>query len=176
MMSFDAGNTQLVLIDWQQRLFGAMPEGIRDQALKNAENLVFLAESLGMPVLLSEQYPTGLGPTLPGLAQGAVVEKMTFSAVEEPRFVDGLCRPRVLVSGMETHICVALTVAGLRARGVEVGVVADACLSRRKGDWERGLEFCRRAGAEVFSSETILFGMIGRAGTPLFKEISRRIR
>lgn len=176
MMSVDAGSTQLLLIDWQQRLFGAMPEGVRDQALKSTDNLVFLAEALGMPVLRSEQYPTGLGPTLPNLAKGPVAEKMTFSAVEEPTFVEGLCRPQVLVAGMETHICVALTVAGLRARGLEVGVVADACLSRRKGDWERGLEFCRRAGAEIFSSETILFGMIGRAGTPLFKEISRRIR
>lgn len=167
---------QLLLIDWQHRLFPAMPEGIRDQALKNAENLLFLAESLGMLVLASEQYPQGLGATLPALARPDAVEKLSFSAVQEPKFAERLVGPRVIVSGMETHICVALTVADLRARGLEVLVAADACLSRRKGDWERGLEFCRTAGAQILSTETILFGAIGRAGTPLFKEISRRIR
>lgn len=170
-----AEQCQLLLIDWQQRLFEAMPEEVRAQSLKAAENLAFLADSMGIPVLRTEQYPKGLGPTLPSLA-GPCVEKMSFSAMGEPAFIENLSRPHLVVSGMETHICVALTVLDLRERGMHVTVVADACLSRRKSDWKRGLELCRSAGATVISSETFLFGTIGKAGTPLFKEISRRIR
>ena len=110
------------------------------------------------------------------LAVPGAIEKMTFSAMQEPQFAEKVQKPMILVSGMETHICVALTVQDLRRRGFETAVVADACLSRRKGDWERGLEWARKEGAYILSTETVLFGMIQRAGTPLFKEISRRIR
>ncbi|HND28901.1 MAG TPA: isochorismatase family protein [Myxococcota bacterium] len=175
-MVFAAEQMQLLLIDWQERLFPAMEERRREAALRAAENLLFLADSLQMPVLVSEQYPRGLGHTLPTLARPDAVEKLTFSAMGTPAFAERVSRPTLLVCGMETHICVTLTVQALRERGLEVVVVADACLSRREEDHQRGLEFMRSLGAHILSSETVLFGTIGQAGTPLFKEISRRIR
>ncbi len=193
---------QLLLIDAQERLFPAMPEGVRDQARRNWESLLFLADALGVPVLISEQYPQGLGPTLPGLLPEAgaagtspvILPKSTFSVMRDgalarqiaDRISDG--RRHVLIAGMETHICVALTALDLlpgaaggaegagSGAGCAVSLIADGCLSRRKADWRRGLELCRGAGAQILSAETVLFGMLGRAGGPLFKEISRRIR
>ena len=192
---------QLLLIDAQERLFPAMPEGVREQVRRNWENLLFLAEALGVPVLISEQYPQGLGPTLPGLLPAtagapasAVLPKTTFSLMQDGalarRVADHISdgRRHVLIAGMETHICVALTALDLlpgrpgssgaldSGAGCAVSLIADGCLSRRKADWQRGLELCRDAGAQILSTETVLFGMLGRAGGPLFKEISRRIR
>lgn len=174
-------SAQLVVIDFQEKLFGVMHAESRERTLKNAENLLFLADAMEVPVVVTEQYPQGLGPTVPSLRRSGTIDKMTFSAMGESRFLDHLrpitdARPDLLVFGMETHICVALTVLDLRAKGYNVGVIADACLSRRPEDWQRGLALMERAGASIFSTETILFSLLEKAGTPLFKEISRRIR
>lgn len=152
-----------------------MPEQPLAGALRAAENLRFLFESLELPVVTTEQYPRGLGPTVESL-RGPALPKMTFSALRDPAIASALDRPTVVICGMETHICVALTVLDLRARGTAVVVVPDACVSRRKADWRRALALMEQAGAHVAPSETVLFGLLERAGTPLFKEISRRIR
>lgn len=186
-MRFEAGNTALLVIDMQEKLFSAMPENSRGGALKAAENLCFLARELGMPTLFTEQYAKGLGPTLPGLSgeAGQIFAKMHFSAMLEPGFAErlgGLCQetgqgqPHILVCGQETHICVAMTVQGLLAQGFRVTVLHDACLSRRDEDKRYGLDWMAGLGASVLPSETVLFGLIEKAGTPIFKEISRRIR
>lgn len=177
-MRIERARLQVLVIDFQERLFAAMPEGTRGAALRSVENLVFLSEELGIPVTVTEQYPKGLGPTVPSLAAASRVPfvKTAFSALQEPGFDAHLVGSQVLVAGMETHVCVALTVADLRARGFEVGVVADGCLSRRAEDRELGLALARGAGASVLPVETVLFGLLERAGSPLFKEISRRIR
>ncbi len=177
-MRIERARLQVLVIDFQERLFAAMPEASRTLALRSAENLVFLAEELGVPVTITEQYPRGLGPTVPSLRSDRRVpfEKTAFSALQEPGFEPSLVGSQVLVLGMETHVCVALTVADLRARGIEVGVVADGCVSRRAEDRQLGLDLAREAGAAVLPVETVLFSLLERAGTPLFKEISRRIR
>jgi nicotinamidase-related amidase len=77
---------------------------------------------------------------------------------------------------METHICVAHTALGLRAAGHDVWVIPDACVSRRKEDWETGLSWMASEGVRVVPCESVLFGLVGSAGGPIFKEISRRIR
>lgn len=175
-MRLPAAQSQLVVIDFQERLFAAMPEDHRQHARKAAENLVWLAGELGMPVLVTEQYPQGLGHTLSSIAAGPALEKLTFSAMGEPGSATRIERPQLIVCGMETHICVALTVRDLRQQGVSVVVVPDACLSRRTADWRHGLDWMRQMGAEVVPHETVMFGLLGRAGTPAFKEASRRIR
>lgn len=177
-MRIERARLQVLVIDFQERLYGAMPEGDREAALRAVENLVFLADELGVPVTLTEQYPRGLGPTVPTLQNPGrpAFEKTAFSALQEPGFTDRGVGGQVLVVGMETHVCVALTVQDLRAQGVEVGVVADGCLSRRPADRSLGLELARAAGAAVLPVETVLFALLERAGSPLFKEISRRIR
>lgn len=179
----DPARTALLLIDWQERLITAMPEEHREAARARAQNLRWIAGELGLPALASEQYPRGLGPTLHDLAVERTIEKLCFSAVQEPRFAEALREalpgdgPRsVLVSGMETHICVAQTCRDLVEAGYEVWLVGDACLSRRKLDWRLGLSRVAADGGLVVTAEAALFELAGRAGTPLFKELSRRIR
>lgn len=182
----DPTRTGLLLIDWQERLFTAMPEDRREDARRRAGDLRWLAGELGLPVLASEQYPRGLGPTLADLATPDPIEKLSFSAWEEPVFAARLAErlplrageapPSLLVSGMETHICVAQTCRDLVAVGYRVWLVADAALSRRELDWRLAIERIRDEGASVVTSEAAMFELIGLAGTPLFKEVSRRIR
>lgn len=176
-MSIDPSSSQLLVVDFQERLFAAMPEATRASASKAGDNLIFTARELGVPVTFTEQYPQGLGPTLPEFGASDPFVKLAFAATDEPGFDARLpARRHVVVFGMETHICVAHTVAGLRARGLAVTVVYDACVSRRAADADAGLAWMRADGALILPSETVLFGWLGRAEGPLFKAVSRRIR
>ncbi len=179
---FDAAQTELLVIDFQEKLFAAMPEGHadgeRDRAVTAVNNLLYLAGELWLPITVTEQYPRGIGPTIPALIMpptAVCVEKLAFSAEREVG-IHPRSRPEVLIVGMEAHICVALTAMDLLAKGNRVIIVADGCLSRHAVDRDRGLALCARSGAVIVSSETVLFGLIQRAGTPLFKEVSRRIK
>ncbi len=174
---FDPAQHQLVVIDFQERLFGAMPEAQRARALKATDNLLYLARALEMPVVFTEQYPQGLGPSVPALGAVDPFVKTAFAATDEEGFFPRLADRRVVIlTGMETHICVAHSAVGLLAAGYQVIVAADACVSRHDADWHHGLAWTKEAGATVLPSESILFGLLGRAGGPLFKEVSRRIR
>jgi len=167
------------VIDWQERLFPAMPQAHRDRALARASDLVWLARSLDMPVIASEQYPKGLGSTLDRLGIDEAVSKTTFSALKEPKFAACLtqnARHQIILTGMEAHICVAQTACDLLRAGHEVWVVADAVLSRRTLDWSLGIERMRNAGAVIVTAEAAMFELLGQAGGPIFKELSRRIR
>ena len=169
----------LVQIDWQERLFVAMPEGIAQQALRRASDLLWLAGELDMAVVTTEQYPKGLGPTLPDLRRPDPIEKLSFSAWRADDFARRLLDVRctqVVITGMETHVCVAQTARDLMIEGFDVFVVADACLSRRKLDWRTGLQRMRDTGVLVTTAEAVMFELIGAAGTPLFKEVSRRVK
>ena len=175
----DASQTALLLIDWQERLFGAMPEAHRDVAAKRAADVRWLAGELGVPVVTSEQDPRGLGPTLPVMQIDDAIDKSCFSALACAPFaaaVRATDRRRVLVTGMETHICVAQTCADLLDEGYAVDVIGDACLSRRTLDWRLGLQRMGTDGARLMTTEAVMFELIGAAGTPLFKEVSRRIK
>jgi nicotinamidase-related amidase len=172
-------NSALLLVDWQEKLYGVMSESHREPALKAALNLKWLADCTQMPVLASEQYPKGLGPTVLSLRSEPTVEKVTFSAMATEAFaakVGELGREHVIVTGMETHICVAQTCRDLVDAGHTVWLVADACLSRRSLDWELGVERIRADGARVVTSEAILFDLIGTAASPHFRDLSKRIR
>ncbi len=165
----------LLVIDFQERLFSVMPEP-REAAVRAIENLLFVADGLGMPVLATEQYAKGLGPTVERVRRSDPFEKMAFSAMREPGFEARLHRKQVVVVGMEAHICVAHTVADLRAAGRDVVVVADGCLSRREADKQLGLALCDKAGAWVAPVETVLLGLLGTAAHPLFRDVSKRIK
>ena len=172
-------STALLVIDWQERLFPAMPESTRDDALARAGHLVWMAGELGMPVVATEQYPRGLGRTLAALPVAEPIEKLTFSAWDAEGYrerIAALGRRNMVVVGMETHICVALTCRDLVAAGYDVWLVADACLSRRKLDHDLGVERIRGDGARVVTAEAALFELADTAGTPLFKLLSARLR
>lgn len=181
----------LLVIDVQERLALAMPPEVRDRLERNVVVLVEAARRFAIPVMVTEQYPKGLGRTVPLVAAaldaeggGAVhrFDKLEFSACNDAAFAPlaaGLAaagRDQWVVTGMECHVCVWQTVRGLRGRGAAVHVVADAVSSRTKANWRLGLELARRAGAEVTSTETVVFDLLGRAGTDDFKVLSKLIK
>lgn len=134
------------------------------------------ARILGVPALVSEQYPKGLGHTAPevGLDGETVIEKTVFSAVKAEGFhLRG--RDQAIVCGIETHVCVHQTVHDLLQRGVEVHVPVEAVGSRHSLDYERGLQRIDRDGGVLSTVETVLFELLGRADTPEFKPIQKLI-
>jgi nicotinamidase-related amidase len=163
----------LVVVDVQ--------EGFRSYASFEAvaagcAKLVGGARVLEVPLIVSEQYPRGLGHTAPEVEVGDEprIEKTVFSAARADGF-DLAGRSQAIVCGIETHVCVSQTVHDLLERGVEVHVPADAVGSRHRLDWERGLERLQRAGAVVTTVESVLFELLERAGTPEFKAVQKLV-
>ncbi len=177
----DKNNAALLIIDIQERLAAVMDK--KEQVVRNTLHLVELAKMQNIPVVVTEQYPKGLGRTLPeitaALPSYLPIEKMTFNCCGESPFneqIKGLGRKKFIVTGMETHICVLQTILGLLEAGYDVHLVADAVCSRTKANWRSGLELVRDAGAAITNTETVLFQLLGIAGTPEFKAISNRIK
>ncbi|MEJ2183296.1 MAG: hydrolase [Nitrospirota bacterium] len=171
----------LVLVDVQEKLASAMP--VRAEVTRNCLRLLQAAGVLGIPVLVTEQYPGGLGPTVPELREAvpgySPIEKLCFGCAEEPAFREALTRTgreKVVLTGMETHVCVWQTGLGLLRDGYGVHLVSDAVCSRTKENWRLGLALARDAGAVVSSTETVLFQLMERAGTEEFKAISKLIK
>jgi nicotinamidase-related amidase len=176
-----ADDAVLVIVDIQERLVSAMPA--KETVMMNTLHLIELAKLLTLPVLLSEQYPKGLGRTIPEIQEALSacqpIEKMAFSCGQEPRFLtalEGLKRRTILLTGMETHVCVLQTALDLMHAGYTVHLVRDAVCSRSEQNWQAGLEFMRDAGAVITCTETVLFQLLKVAGTDAFKAISRRIK
>jgi nicotinamidase-related amidase len=169
----------LLVVDIQDRLAPAMPAPVLDHVIRNTSILVEAAKRLGLPVVVSQQYPKGLGQTIEPLAKllpdGAHrFDKVDFSAASHIPLLAG--RDQWIVTGMETHICVYQTARGLVDRGWQPHVAIDACCSRTKLNWEIGRELMTRAGAVVSSTETVVFDLLGCAGTEDFKALSRAIK
>lgn len=182
-LRLDREDTAVLLVDFQERLHAAMDPEAGRKAASNARILLEGARALEVPVVLTEQYPRGLGPTLPDLL-GALpgtrpVEKIEFSCLRNDaarQALEAIGRRKVLVAGMETHICVYQTVLDLAEHGFTPHVLADACLSRTEANHERGLALAEEAGAVVSSVETALFQLLGRASGEAFKTISKLVR
>ena len=174
-------HTALILIDWQERLQAAMPD-CRQQNQLNAEHLLWFAGQCSMPVIVTEQYPKGLGPTVEPLRvllpeSAVVIEKRDFSAASHVN--DRLAElnvHNVVLIGMETHICVTQTAVDFIKQDHNVWLPVDAVLSRRKLDWRFGLRLMEREGAHLTTTEALIFSWLGRAEGELFKAFSRRIR
>lgn len=168
----------LLLIDLQERLSPAIHEGA--QVLDNALWLTRVAQRLAVPVICTEQYPQGLGPTLPALRtllpETAMVEKIHFSAVPEGGIfaAPGGDRAQFVVTGTETHVCVQQTVLDLLAAGRQVFVVNEAVGSRRPRDKELALQRMQQNGAEIVSREMVAFEWLEKANTPLFRDVLKR--
>ncbi len=174
-------NTILLIVDIQDRLAAVMKE--RDKVVKNNLHLIELAKMIDVPVMVTEQYPKGLGMTVHEIREALPVyhpiEKMTFDCCGQPSFPEALKKQRrshVVLTGMETHVCVLQTCIGLLKDGLTVHVVQDAICSRTKENWKTGIEFMRDAGAVVTCTETVMFQLLKVAGTEEFKKISKRIK
>jgi isochorismate hydrolase len=170
-----------VIIDIQERLANAMSD--REKVVQNCLHLIEASKILEIPILLNEQYPKGLGPTVPeirdSLQSYQPLEKVTFSCCNGENFIKHLRetgRKKVIVSGMETHVCVLQTCLDLIRSGYIVHIAGDAICSRTIENYRAGIEFMRDAGAVITCTETILFQLLEKAGTEEFKVISRRIK
>lgn len=177
-MLIRAGDSCLVVIDMQERLVPAMQAPAR--TIRNARVLVTAAAELGVPVLMTEQYPKGLGHTVPELARAgeaanaAILPKMHFSCMEDAGFAKAFRatgRKQAVVAGMEAHICVVQTAASLMSEGVEVFVVTDATSSRTLESEKACLDRLQALGAGIVTTEMVVFEWLGQAGTPAFKTL-----
>jgi nicotinamidase-related amidase len=173
----DRERAALVVIDLQEGFRKAIPPF--DQIARAAGTLVEGAKVVGIPIVVTEQYPKGLGHTVPEVADHLPagtepIDKVCFSALEADRF-DLQGADQALVCGGETHVCVNQTVLDLLARGIDVHVAEDAVGSRSKQNWRLGLNKVECAGATLTSVETALFELVRRAGTDDFKQVQKLI-
>ena len=181
-LTSDRNASQLVLVDLQEKLCGAMPPAELASVLKNCGILLQAARLLDIPAIVTEQYPKGLGPThaelLPWADHAARVGKTCFSCADEPAFRNKLNgdRPQIVLAGMESHICVLQTALQLRALGKQPFVVEDAVLSRNPVNKANALARLRQAGIIVSNTESVVFEWLKVAEGDAFKQISRLIR
>lgn len=183
-LKLDRGRAAFLLVDLQEKLAKAMPPDGLARVERNVLALVEGAKALGVPLLVTEQYPQGIGATLPAiraaLPEGVTpIEKVEFSCLSSPAVADALARlgrRQIVVAGMEAHICVYQTARDLAAAGYQVFVPYDAVLSRVDDNRRVGLDLAARAGAVPTTTESVLFDLLGRAGTPEFKAVSRLVR
>lgn len=180
-MLADQGLSQLVMIDVQEKLAAVMPPDELNHLIQQAEVLLQAAKLLEVPVLITEQYPKGLGNTLPvlkALCDAKPIEKQAFSCVQVPQFSRQLVgdRPQIILMGMETHICVLQTALDLIARGKQVMVVEDAVISRNPSNKRNALARMQAAGCVVTNTESVVFEWLRVAQGDTFKAISKLIR
>jgi nicotinamidase-related amidase len=171
----------LVIVDIQERLAVAMKK--REKVTGNVLHLIEAAKLMDLPIVVTEQYPKGLGPTTEEV-RGALpsyipVEKISFSCCGEPAFLDAIKatgKKKLILTGMETHVCVLQTCLDLLKNGYDVHLAADAVCSRYKDNYLMGIQFMRDAGAVITSTETVLFQLLQKAGTDEFKTISNLVK
>lgn len=180
-MLIEAGRSCLLVVDVQDKL--APTVDACQRVLANLAILIKAAQRLGVPTLVSEQYPKGLGGTVDEIAAlvGAqdVMDKVHFSCLGDDalaRRLRGLDRSQVVVAGLEAHICVLQTALELIAEGRTVFVVADATSSRTPANHRAALDRLGAAGAGIVTTEMVVFEWLGRAGTPEFKELLEKIK
>jgi nicotinamidase-related amidase len=176
-MRLDRERAALVVIDVQE---GFRPViGHFEELARQVAILVQGARVLGIPLVVTEQYPRGLGATVPEVAEHLDgverLPKTVFSAVEADGFDLG-GRDQALVCGIESHICVMQSTLALLEQGLDVEVAADAVSSRTAQNKAIGLERMRMGGAGITSVETALFELLGRAGTDEFKQIQGLVK
>jgi nicotinamidase-related amidase len=176
---------QLILIDAQERLCKVMPPDCLEQALHNMGRLAQTAQTLEIPIIVTEQYPKGLGDTrlevAAHLPEGLLrVTKTSFSCCSADGFETQLHkreeRPQVVLAGIEAHICILQTAAGLQHWGYQVFVVADATCSRSPEYKHNALARLQEGGVNVTNTESVAFEWVGDAGHPRFKEIARMFK
>ncbi len=173
------GDTALLIVDVQEKLMPLIHGHIR--ITWNLRRLLDGAEALGVTALATEQYPQGLGPTIAELAGrlGEIPSKMTFSCCGCEPFVarlESLGVSKVLVAGIEAHVCIQQTVLDLLAGGYRVYLPVDAVGSRYSIDYETALRRMDSSGATLTTTESALFEWCQASGTPQFKKISALVR
>lgn len=180
----DREHCMLLVVDVQERMLPAIPPSVAASVLRNTGILIAAAREFSLPLLVSEQYPKGLGPTVSEI-KAALPEdftpfaKIEFSCCAAPGFqplLDATGKRDVILCGIEAHVCVLQTALDLLGSGRRVFVAADATCSRAKRNWQLGLELMQRAGAVIGSTEIFAFALLGAAGSEQFKRIARLVK
>lgn len=173
--------TALLIVDVQTKINAVMFQG--PTVVQNAVKLIKAAKIVHVPILITEQYPQGLGATEPEIAEAleaiTPTQKMTFSCCGSKEFLDDVQNReimQVVVTGIETHVCVQQTVLDLLAHGFQVHVPKDVVSSRKELDHETALNRMGNSGAVLTSLESVLFELLEKAGTPEFKEVTKLIK
>lgn len=180
-----ANSSLLFLVDIQERLLPAIPTELTYRLMKATQLLVQAANLYDVPVLVSEQYPRGLGPTVEPLAtllapmNSSHFEKSEFSGWKNTKIateLESLKPSSVVICGIEAHICVLQTTLDLLAEGYNVHIVTDGIASRSISNLDVGINQMRDAGAIISSAETVAFQWAEKAGTAQFKALSKLVR
>jgi nicotinamidase-related amidase len=179
-----ANTSQLLIIDIQEKLAGAMPAEVLANVLHSNQILISACKALAIPVLHSEQYPKGLGHTHAELQsaladQTPAFEKTCFSSCAASgmdTLLNNTTRNQIVLTGMEAHICVLQTAMQLLAQGKQVFVVEDGVCSREETHFRNALARMRQAGAIITNRESVIFEWLGDASHPQFRELSKLIR
>lgn len=176
----DRNRAVFVLVDAQERLLKAMEN--RDQVISNANKLIEAAKIMGIPLIVSEQYPKGLGSTSPRISLPDAtrpIEKISFSCFGSEDFksrLRHLGRDTLVIFGTEAHICVLKTALDAMKEGLQAHVVSDAVSSRREEDRKAGIDRMRQSGVFIVSSEMALFQLMDEAGSEEFKAVSSLVK
>jgi nicotinamidase-related amidase len=165
----------LLVLDIQGTLFETMHK--KEKMLEASLKMIEFAKRVGIPTVVTEQYPKGLGPSLPEILQALpdadIISKTSFSCFGEPRFdarIRSLNRKTIIVVGMETHICVAQTTLDGIAKGYDMYLVADAITSYSSSDTKIAFRRLRAAGATIATSEMAMFEILRAAKTGDFEK------
>lgn len=181
-MKAEIHRSQLILIDMQDKLAGAMPKEVINKIIQRCELIATLAKLEDIPTLVSEQYPKGLGKTLssmmPFLTHSTFVEKTAFSCIAEPKFNSKLIETRdhIIIAGMEAHICVLQTALDLINQGKKVYILEDAIVSRNILNKQNAIFRMRDAGCILTNVESIVFEWLKDADNPNFKKIAPLVK
>ena len=179
----DPQDSLVVVMDVQQKLISAMPNGVKENVIEKINTLLTIANTLSIPIVVTEQYPDGLGHTVPALNEQftssvAVIEKTSFSAFDVLDFVELIeqsGRKQIVLVGMEAHICILQTALALQKEAFRVFVVEDAVISRTKTNQDNGLRRLRNAGIIVTNVESVFFEWMGDASRAEFKVLAKLI-
>jgi isochorismate hydrolase len=180
----NADNSCLVVIDIQTRLTSAMPIKVLARLKRNINILLQGADKLSIPVLTTEQYPKGLGPTEPEIVDllpehALNFEKTCFSCTGSEKFMQQLKetgRKQIIIAGIEAHVCVLQTAIQLIAEDYQVFASADCICSRHRENYEASLKRMRQAGVVICNAESVLFEWLRDAKHDNFKELSQLVQ
>lgn len=182
MAQLNLEDSLVLIIDVQEKLLNAVFN--KEQVEKKSAIVAEAAKILGIPVVVTEQYPKGLGNTIPAVKDALaedteIFEKTAFSALNNEEILEAIKKhnkKQILIFGIETHICVSQTTAALRELGYEVSVIKDACGSRAETEYLAGLERMKDNGAYIITTEIALFEWLKGAKHPNFKAVQALIK
>ena len=174
-------NTAFVIVDMQEKLLPYVID--KEKVVENVQMLIKFADIMSIPIILTEHYPKGLGKTVPEVSEVlknyAPITKVIFSCCSAKGFLPRLKElgaKRIMIAGIESHICVEQTTLDVMRAGFDVHVIADAISSRTMENKNIGIEKMRQFNAVISSTEMAMYEIMERADTKEFKEVLKLVK